>query len=249
VAGVTKIGNLPLRYRLGRRLVQLYLGLVAYGASMAFMLQARLGSMPWDVLHQGIALRTGIRFDWVVIGVGAIVLLLWIPLRQMPGIGTISNVIVVGLAAGWGLALLPVPHPMPVRITFLAFGIVLNAIASGLYIGAALGPGSRDGLMTGLVARTGRSIRLIRTSIEVVVVLTGWALGGTFNIGTILYALAIGPLIQLFLPHFSHSSPHNVPAHSGYEEPHSHKVPAHCGGTEAGEGGEGDAGVSPGGGS
>jgi uncharacterized membrane protein YczE len=197
---MTEIGKLPLRYRLPRRLVQLYLGLLLYGVSMAFMIQARLGSMPWDVFHQGVTRLTGLPFGWVVVGLSGLVLLLWIPLRQRPGVGTVSNALTVGLFADRTLAVLPAPHPMAARIGFLTLGILLNALASGLYIGAALGPGPRDGLMTGLVARTGRSIRLIRTAIEVSVVLSGWLLGGVFGAGTVIYALTIGPLIQLVLP-------------------------------------------------
>jgi uncharacterized membrane protein YczE len=196
---MTEIGKLPLRYRLPRRLVQLYLGLLLYGVSMAFMIQARLGSMPWDVFHQGVTRLTGLPFGWVVVGLSGLVLLLWIPLRQRPGVGTVSNALTVGLFADRTLAVLPAPHPMAARIGFLTLGILLNALASGLYIGAALGPGPRDGLMTGLVARTGRSIRLIRTAIEVSVVLSGWLLGGVFGAGTVIYALTIGPLIQLVL--------------------------------------------------
>ncbi len=196
---MTEIGKLPLRYRLPRRLVQLYLGLLLYGVSMALMIQARLGSMPWDVFHQGVTRLTGLPFGWVVVGLSGLVLLLWIPLRQRPGVGTVSNALTVGLFADRTLAVLPAPHPMAARIGFLTLGILLNALASGLYIGAALGPGPRDGLMTGLVARTGRSIRLIRTAIEVSVVLSGWLLGGVFGAGTVIYALTIGPLIQLVL--------------------------------------------------
>jgi uncharacterized membrane protein YczE len=212
---MTEIGNLPVRYRLPRRLIQLYLGLIVYGVSMAFVIQARLGSMPWDVLNQGVVRHSRLSFGWVVVLVGAVVLLLWIPLRQWPGIGTVSNIFVIGIVSDRALALLPAPHAMALRIGFLVFGIVLNGLAGGLYIGAALGPGPRDGLMTGLVRRTGRSIRLIRTGIEVLVVLSGWALGGTFGAGTILYALTIGPLVQLFLPRLTvrrpAPTPHLVP--------------------------------------
>src|SRR6266536_1023476 len=196
---MTEIGKLPLRYRLPRRLVQLYLGLLLYGVSMALMIQARLGSMPWDVFHQGVTRLTGLPFGWVVVGLSGLVLLLWIPLRQRPGVGTVSNALTVGLFADRTLAVLPAPHPMAARIGFLTLGILLNALASGLYIGAALGPGPRDGLMTGLVARTGRSIRLIRTAIEVSVVLSRWLLGGVFGAGMVIYSLTIGPLIQLVL--------------------------------------------------
>jgi len=200
VAFVTKIGNPPLRYRLPRRLTQLYAGLILYGVGTAMMVRSRLGNMPWDVFHQGLARHLRLSFGTLVIAVGAIVLLLWIPLRQRPGIGTVSNVFDSGFAVDGTLAVLPAPHQMAVRIALLVFGIALNGLASGLYIGAALGPGPRDGLMTGLSARTGRSIRLVRTALEVTVVLAGWLLGGTLGIGTLAYALMIGPLVQLFLP-------------------------------------------------
>jgi uncharacterized membrane protein YczE len=197
---MTEIGKLPLRYRLPRRLVQLHLGLLLYGMSMAFMIQARLGSMPWDVLHQGATRRTGLPFGWVVVALSGVVLLLWVPLRQRPGVGTVCNALLVGPIADRTLAVLPAPHPLAARIAFLVFGIGLNGVASALYLGATLGPGPRDGLMTGLVARTGRSIRLVRTAIEVAVVLSGWLLGGVFGVGTLAYAFAIGPLVHLLLP-------------------------------------------------
>jgi uncharacterized membrane protein YczE len=199
---MTRDGN-PVRGRLPLRLVQLYLGLVAYGLSMALMIRSRLGNMPWDVLHQGIAQHLGVSIGWVAIGVGALALLAWIPLRQMPGLGTVSNVVVIGLVMDRVLAVLPDAHPLPLRIVELLGGIVLNGLATGAYIGAGLGPGPRDGLMTGLARRTGRSIRLVRTSIEVIVVAAGWLLGGVFGVGTLLYAVAIGPLAQLFLPLFA----------------------------------------------
>jgi uncharacterized membrane protein YczE len=197
---MARIGNLP---RLTRRLVQLYLGLVAYGVSMALMIRSRLGNMPWDVLHQGLAQHLGVSIGWVAIGVGAVALLAWIPLRQVPGIGTVSNVVVIGLVMDRMLAVLPPAGGLPLRIGELTGGIVLNGLATGAYIGAGLGPGPRDGLMTGLARRTGRSIRLVRTAIEVVVVAAGWVLGGVFGVGTLLYAIAIGPLAQLFLPLFT----------------------------------------------
>jgi uncharacterized membrane protein YczE len=175
---------------------------------MALMIQARLGLDPWDVFHQGIARRTGLRFGLVVIAVGVAVLLLWIPLRQLPGIGTISNAIVIGLVVDPAIALLPTPHPLAARWAFLIGGIVLNGIATGLYIGARLGPGPRDGLMTGYVARRpGRSIRLVRTAIEVTVLAAGWLLGGTVGWATLLYAVAIGPLAHVFIPLFSVRGP------------------------------------------
>ncbi|TKT07592.1 YczE/YyaS/YitT family protein [Streptomyces galbus] len=189
--------------RLTRRLVQLYAGLALYGASSALLVEAGLGLEPWGVLHQGLAERTGLSIGVVSIVVGAVVLLLWIPLRQRPGLGTVSNVFVVGLAMDATLALVPGAHALAARIPLMAAGIVLNGVATGLYIAASFGPGPRDGLMTGLHRRTGRSIRLMRTAVEVAVVATGFALGGTIGAGTLLYALSIGPLAQLFLRVFA----------------------------------------------
>ncbi len=190
--------------RLTRRLGQLMLGLVLYGASMALMIEAALGLDPWDVFHQGVAERTGVRFGVVVIAVSVAVLLLWIPLRQRPGVGTIANVVVIGIAVEAALAVLPTPGSLWVRVGFLAGGIVLNGVATGLYIGARLGPGSRDGLMTGFVARHPRySVRLVRTVIEVTVLAAGWLLGGTVGLGTVAYAVAIGPLAHVFIPLFT----------------------------------------------
>ncbi|MFI6487080.1 YitT family protein [Streptomyces sp. NPDC050564] len=189
--------------RLPRRLVQLYVGLALYGASSALLVESGLGLEPWNVLHQGLAELTGLTIGVVSIIVGAAVLLLWIPLRQRPGLGTVSNVFVVGIAMDGTLAVLPDAHTLPVRIALLVAGIVLNGVATGLYISAGFGPGPRDGLMTGLHKRTGHSIRLVRTVLEVTVVATGFALGGTVGIGTVLYAVAIGPLAQLFLRVFA----------------------------------------------
>ncbi|WAL94265.1 YczE/YyaS/YitT family protein [Streptomyces sp. Je 1-369] len=189
--------------RLPRRLTQLYAGLTLYGVSSALLVVSGLGLEPWNVLHQGLAELTGLSIGAVSIVVGAAVLLLWIPLRQRPGLGTVSNVFVVGLAMDAALALLPDAHGWAVRVPLMLAGIVLNGAATGLYIAAAFGPGPRDGLMTGLHQRTGRSIRLMRTLIEVAVVVTGFALGGTVGIGTVLYALAIGPLAQFFLRVFA----------------------------------------------
>jgi uncharacterized membrane protein YczE len=164
------------------------------------MVRAQLGLDPWDVLHEGLANRLPLTFGQVVIVVGALVLLAWIPLRQRPGLGTISNVFVIGLAVDAALAVLPAPEPMAWRITFLAAGVVLNSVATAAYIGARLGPGPRDGLMTGLVARTRRSVRIVRTSIELSVLAGGWLLGGTVGLGTVLYAISIGPLVHFLLP-------------------------------------------------
>lgn len=186
-------------HRLASRVAQLWLGLGLFGASLALMVDARLGLGPWDVLHQGLARLLGVRIGWVVVAVSLVVLLAWIPLRQRPGFGTLSNALLVGLAVDVTLATLPVPDLLAVRVGYLAAGVILNAVATGLYIGARLGPGPRDGLMTGL-ARRGHSIRLVRTSIEGIVGLVGLALGGSVGVGTVVYAVAIGPLVQLFLP-------------------------------------------------
>lgn len=197
-----RIGNARgIDRRLPRRLGQLYLGLVLYGVSMAMMIESRLGLNPWDVLHQGLAGQTGLSFGTVTVITGAVVLLLWIPLRQRPGLGTVSNVLVIGVAVDVSLALLPGPSALAARVPLLIGGIVLNGLATGLYVGSRLGPGPRDGLMTGWVARhPTHSVRLVRTVIEVAVLGVGWLLGGTVGLGTVLYAVAIGPLVQLFLP-------------------------------------------------
>jgi len=183
-----------------RRLTQLFIGLVLYGASLAMMVRADLGLDPWDVFHQGVAERTGASFGTVVIGVGAAVLLLWWPLRQRPGIGTVSNVVVLGVVVDVVLAVLDTPESLAGRVGLLLAGVGLNALATATYIGAGLGPGPRDGLMTGLVRRTGGSVRVVRTGIEVLVLIVGWLLGGTVGVGTVLYAIAIGPLVHLLLP-------------------------------------------------
>lgn len=182
-----------------RRLLQLYAGLVLYGLSLALMLRSELGLAPWDVLHQGLARRTGLSIGTVVILVGVLVLLAWIPLRQRPGVGTVSNVFAIGLALDAGLAIVPQTHGWGTRVGLLVAGIVLNGVGGGAYIGARLGPGPRDGLMTGLNVRTGRSLRSVRTGIEITVLATGVVLGGTAGIGTLLYAVLIGPQVQLWL--------------------------------------------------
>lgn len=186
--------------RRGRRLTQLVLGLVVYAFSMAMIMRAGLGSMPWDVLHQGLAVHTGLTIGMLTVLTGVVVLLLWIPLRERPGIGTVANVVVIGLTVDLALAVLPDVEALGGRVGLAAAGIVLNAAATAAYIGVGLGPGPRDGLMTGLAARTGWSVRLVRTAIEVAVVLSGWLLGGVFGVMTVAYALGVGPLIQWFLP-------------------------------------------------
>ncbi|MFF4591128.1 YitT family protein [Streptomyces sp. NPDC001388] len=195
--------HVQARGHLIRRLVQLYGGLVLYGFSSALLVKAGLGLEPWNVLHQGLAERTGLTIGVVLIIVGAVVLLLWIPLRQRPGLGTVSNVFVIGIAMDGALAAVPEAHALAVRVPLLVTGVVLNGAATGLYIAAAFGPGPRDGLMTGLHRRTGRSIRTLRTTIELAVVVTGFVLGGTVGVGTLLYAVSIGPLAQFFLRVFA----------------------------------------------
>jgi uncharacterized membrane protein YczE len=198
--------------RLIRRVHQLFAGLVLYGISMAFMVESGLGLNPWDVFHQGLSESTGISFGWVVILVGIPVLLLWIPLRQKPGFGTIANLVVIGFVVDGTLAILQPGESMAMRVTLLVTGILLNGVATGLYIGSNLGTGPRDGLMTGLVGRFPRlSIRLVRTSIEVLILGIGFLLGGTVGLGTIAYALAIGPLAHVFIPVFTVRTPTPAP--------------------------------------
>jgi uncharacterized membrane protein YczE len=189
-----------------RRLVQLLVGLVGFGMSLALMVRAELGLGPWDVLHQGVAERTGLRIGTVVIAMSALVLVLWIPLRQLPGLGTLANVVVVGLAVNATLTVLPTQDHLAARLGLLAAGVVGNGAATGLYIGAKLGPGPRDGLMTGLAQR-GLSIRLARTLIELSVLAIGWTLGGLVGMGTVAYAISIGPLAHYFIPKLTVGSP------------------------------------------
>ncbi|MGY0556682.1 membrane protein YczE [Lysobacter sp. A421] len=188
-----------------RRVLQLFLGLLAYGVSMVMMLQSDLGLMPWDVLHQGIALQGDWPMGRVTIAVSFATLLMWIPIRQMPGVGTLCNAVVIGLVFDAVNALIGdrlLEASLASRTALLIGGIVLNGAATAAYLGAHFGPGPRDGLMTGLVRRTGRSVRLVRTIIEGSVLVSGFLLGGTFGIGTVAYMLVIGPLIQLMLPWF-----------------------------------------------
>lgn len=185
--------------RLPRRVPQLLGGLVLYGLTMAMLVRANLGLDPWDVLHQGLTNYLPVSFGTVTIIVGVVVLLLWIPLRQRPGLGTISNVIVIGVAVDLGLWLLDSPSSLAGRILLMVAAVILNGLAGAIYIGSQLGPGPRDGLMTGLSARTGGSLRLVRVSIELTVLAVGVLLGGTVGVGTVFYALAIGPAVQFFL--------------------------------------------------
>jgi uncharacterized membrane protein YczE len=199
------------------RLVRLLAGLALFGASVALMVRADLGLSSWDVLHQGLAARTGLPLGWVVNGVALLVLLLWFPLRQRPGVGTVANVALVGLALDAVLAVLPPLSALPARIGLLLLGVLLNGVATGLYLGARLGPGPRDGLMTGLAAR-GLPIGRVRTLIELAVLAVGWLLGGTVGPGTLLYALAIGPLAQFLIPRLAVPVP-GRPAPTGVTPP------------------------------
>jgi uncharacterized membrane protein YczE len=201
-----------------RRVPQLFVGLILYGVSMALMVQSSLGLTSWDVFHQGVSKVTGISLGWVVILTGIPILLLWIPLRQRPGFGTLANLVVIGFAVDGALAVLPPGEALPLRITYLVAGIALNGVATGLYIGSNFGPGPRDGLMTGIVRRFPRlSLRLVRTAIELTVLGIGFLMGGTLGLGTVAYALAIGPLAQIFIPMFTvrPAMPAPVPVQSG----------------------------------
>ena len=200
--GLTDLGPVAqLRAgRLGRRLPQLVVGLVLYGVSLGMMVRGSLGLAPWDVLHSGVTRYLPITLGQAVILLSFVVLLAWIPLREVPGLGTVLNALLVGSAADLTLWLLDQPDLFVGRLALTVGGVALCGFAGALYIGAQLGRGPRDGLMTGLHRRTGLSLRLVRTLLEIAVVLVGLALGGVLGVGTVVYALTIGPLTQLFLP-------------------------------------------------
>lgn len=181
------------------RAVRLLAGLAVFGLSLALLIKADLGLDPWDVFAQGVSRRTGATIGTVVILTSLALLLLWVPLKQRPGVGTLANALLVGLVIDTGLTLIPAPHALVVQILFLAVAVLGAAVGSGLYIGAGWGPGTRDGIMTGLAAR-GIPIPLARGAIELTVLGLGWLLGGTVGIGTVVFALAIGPLVGLLLP-------------------------------------------------
>ncbi len=188
--------------RLGRRLPQLFAGLLLYGLTIAMMIRSAIGNAPWDVLHQGLSRHLPVSIGQAVVGVSLVVLLLWIPLRELPGLGTVCNTFAVGFSADFFLSLFSAPDAWWGRVLLMLGGVLLNGVATAMYLGSQFGAGPRDGLMTGLHRRTGVSIRAVRTGLEVTVVAIGWLLGGVFGVGTVLYALAIGPLAQLMLPWF-----------------------------------------------
>jgi uncharacterized membrane protein YczE len=194
------LGYVPLRERPARRLPQLLAGLALYGFSLALMVRAGLGLSPWSVLNEGLARHTSLSFGTLTTLVGAAVLLLWIPLRRRPTLGTFANIVLVGWSSDLGLWLLPDHLALPARGALLATGVLLNGASIAVYVGARCGPGPRDGLMTGLTAATGRSLRLVRTAIEIVVLTAGWLLGGAVGPGTVLYAVSVGTLTQYCLP-------------------------------------------------
>jgi len=185
---------------LARRIAQLVIGLFLYGIGLALMIRAAIGVAPWDVLSQGVALQSGIPFGVVTNIIGALVLLLWIPLRQKPGIGTVANVLMIGTSAQLGLEIIPEQTELWARVLMYAGGLALVAVATGLYIGARFGPGPRDGLMTGIHARFGVRLWIVRTVIEVTVLAIGWLLGGNVGIGTLAFALLIGPMVGVTIP-------------------------------------------------
>jgi uncharacterized membrane protein YczE len=201
----------PLTYvRLGehplRRLPQLCIGLALYGFSLSLMVRASLGVNPWSVLYEGLEHRTSLSFGTISAVVGVLVLLLWIPLKQKPTFGTVANVIVLAYSSDLGLRLIPQHLGFPARVGLLVGGVLLNGFSVAVYVGARFGPGPRDGLMTGASIAKGRSLRFIRTLIEITVLAGGWLLGGSVGVGTVLYAFAVGPTTQFFMPWFTYQS-------------------------------------------
>ncbi|WP_392545046.1 YitT family protein [Oryzobacter telluris] len=209
--------------RLGRRITQLLVGLGLFGVTMALMLRAGLGLEPWGVFTYGLTQHIPLSYGQMVVASSFVILLLWIPLKQWPGLGTVANAVVIGIATDLTLGVVPEIEGLGWRVLVMLVAIVGNGIAGAMYIGSQLGPGPRDGLMTGLHRRTGRSIRLVRTSIEVTVVVLGWLLGGIVGVGTVLYAVLIGPVVQFFLPmltvRIERPAPRPTPSTSGSARP------------------------------
>ncbi|MGW2279416.1 membrane protein YczE [Streptomyces sp. NPDC001770] len=195
---------MPLGERPLRRLPHLFTGLALYGFSLSLMVRSSLGANPWSVLYEGLERHTPLGFGTISAVVGVLVLLLWIPLRQRPRFGTVANVVVLACSSDLGLRFVPEHLGLPARTGLLLGGVLLNGFSVAVYVGARLGPGPRDGLMTGASSLTGRSVRLVRTLMEIVVLAAGWLLGGSVGVGTVLYALAVGPVTQFFLPRFAY---------------------------------------------
>ncbi|NUR27112.1 MAG: hypothetical protein HOV83_14915 [Catenulispora sp.] len=194
----------PLRERPVRRLPQLLVGLALYGFSLSLMVRAALGVNPWSVLYEGLEKHTPLSFGAISAVIGAVVLLAWIPLRQRPTLGTFANIVVLAFASDVGLSVIPDDASLALRAVLLLTGILLNGFSVAVYVGARLGPGPRDGIMTGTAARTGRSIRSVRTAMEISVLAAGWLLGGGVGVGTVMYSLAVGPITQFFMPRFAY---------------------------------------------
>ncbi|MFS0893707.1 YczE/YyaS/YitT family protein [Microbacterium sp. 179-I 3D3 NHS] len=205
--------------RMPRRVTQLLIGLFLYGIGIAFIVRGAIGAAPWDVLTQGIARQVPLSFGTITILVSIVVLLLWIPIRQRPGTGTVLNALLVGPSADVGFSVIPQTDVLWIRVVFFVIGLLVLSAATGLYIGAAFGPGPRDGLMTGLHRRTGWPIWVVRTGLEVTVVAAGWALGGNVGVGTVAFALLVGPLCQFFMRLFAIRLPEPTdwvgPPHTG----------------------------------
>ncbi|MGA0106175.1 MAG: YczE/YyaS/YitT family protein [Ilumatobacteraceae bacterium] len=197
--------QLKFRDRLGQRLGRCIFGLALFAIGISLQMNANIGAPPWDVFHQGVAKQTEISVGKIIVMTGFILLLLWIPLKQKPGLGTILNALEIGLVADLALAIIPEPKNIFVRVIMASLGIVVVAIGTGFYIGSALGPGPRDGLMTGL-AKRGIPIRIGRTAIEVTVLVVGLLLGGQVGVATFAFALGVGPLVHFFLPRLAISS-------------------------------------------
>ncbi|GGO21293.1 membrane protein YczE [Micromonospora parathelypteridis] len=196
----------PLGERPLRRIPQLLVGLTLYGLSLSVMVRAALGVNPWSVLYEGLQHRTSLSFGTITAALGVLALVLWIPLKQRPTFGTLANIVVVAYSTDLGLEFIPDHLGLPARAGLLLGGVLLNGLSVAVYVGARLGPGPRDGLVTGTAIRTGRSIGLVRTTIELTVLACGWLLGGSLGVGTVLYALAVGPITQFFLRWFTYQT-------------------------------------------
>ena len=197
--------QLKFRDRLGQRLARCTFGLALFAVGISLQMNANIGAPPWDVFHQGVSKQTEISIGKVIVMTGFILLLLWIPLKQKPGLGTILNALEIGLVADLALAVIPEPNNIFIRVVMAALGIVIVAVGTGFYIGSALGPGPRDGLMTGL-AKRGIPIRIGRTAIEVTVLIVGLVLGGQVGVATFAFAFGVGPLVHFFVPRLAISS-------------------------------------------